>query len=120
MENSTNDPIWDGNFDGTISATDVQMAHSNFDLWDEMILSNQGMLNDFPDSLFAANPSIDSIMEMPQDFPNIASSNQEPSDTLGNETISPNQLVLQSYMSSLQESNTMQDIQKELKELRGM
>ena len=45
MENSTSDDTWDDIFNGMASAIDVQMAHSDFDLWDQMLFSNTDTLN---------------------------------------------------------------------------
>jgi len=120
MENSTNGSGWDDIFNGTTSAIDSQMVYSDFDLWDQMIFSGSGMLNEAPDSQYPANPSIDSIIATPQDVPDLASGNQEPTQNLDNETISPSQLALQSYTLPLEEFNAVQDIKKEVKELRDM
>jgi hypothetical protein len=45
MENSTSDDTWDNLFNGTVSAIDVQMAHSDFELWDQMLFLDTGTLN---------------------------------------------------------------------------
>lgn len=117
MEDSTNDVSWSDDFTGTTS-TDVEAAPSNFELWDPMIFSGSGTLNEALDSQSLENPSIDGTITTSQIDPNFAPSNQEFSYDLDNETISLAHLALQSNTLPLEGSN--EDIKKEVKELRDM
>jgi hypothetical protein len=69
MENSTSDDTWDDLLNGTMSAIDVQMAHSDFELWDQMLFSNTGTLNGAMDPHSLADP-IDNIIATSQSVHN--------------------------------------------------
>jgi hypothetical protein len=117
MENSTNDGTWDDIFNSMAPPIDVQITQSDFDLWDQMILSDIGTLNEAPGSQSLANPNIDSIIATSQNVHAFARNNQEPSPKPDNETFSTSQPVPQIY-ASLEDLAVIEDIKNQLKELR--
>jgi hypothetical protein len=112
MENSTSDDTWDDIFNGTASVIDVQMAQSDFDLWDQMFFSNTAT---DPHSL--ATPNINSIIATPQSVQTPAANNQKPLPNPDNEPFPISQPAPQIYILPSEDLNIIQDIKKENKKL---
>lgn len=112
MENSTSDDTWDDIFNGTMSAIDVQMAQSDFELWDQMLFSNTDTLNGATDPHSLANLT-DSIIATPQSVQNLAANNQKPSSNPDNEPFPTGQPAPQIHTLPLEDLNVIQDIKKE-------
>jgi len=117
MENSASDGTWDDIFNGTTSAIDVQMAQSDFDLWDQMIFSDTGTLNGATGPHSLATPNIDSIVATPQSVQNLAANNQKLSPNPDNEPFPTSQPAPQIDTLPLEDLSVIQDIKKEAKEL---
>lgn len=108
MDDSMHHSGWDAS-DNT-KPIDAQAFNSDFDFWDPMCL--------FSEPQPSTNASIDSIVAAPQDFQNIATSNQEFSHYLDNETTSPDHLIPKSYALPIDDKK--RDIQKEAREFQDM